>query len=38
MKMVLRETGFEGVDGIHVAQGTDQWRAFVNMVMNAQFA
>jgi hypothetical protein len=30
----LWETGWEGVDWMHVAQGRDQWRAVVNTVMN----
>jgi hypothetical protein len=34
--MELRETGWEGVDWIHLAQDTDQWQAVVNTVMNFQ--
>jgi hypothetical protein len=34
IKMDLKETGWEGVDCIHVAQDRDRWRALVNMVMN----
>jgi hypothetical protein len=34
IQMDLRETGWGGVDWIHLAQGRDQWRAFVNTVMN----
>jgi hypothetical protein len=34
--MALRETGWEGVDWIHLAQDRDQWLAVVNMVMNLQ--
>jgi hypothetical protein len=33
-KMDLKETGYEGVEWIHLAQATVQWRAFVNTVMN----
>jgi hypothetical protein len=32
--MDLRETGWGGVDWINLAQDMDQWRAFVNTVMN----
>jgi hypothetical protein len=32
--MDLRETEWEGVDRIHLAQDRDQWQALVNMVMN----
>jgi hypothetical protein len=32
----IRETGWEVVDWIHLAKDTDQWQAFVNMVMNLQ--
>jgi hypothetical protein len=32
--MDLREIGWEGVDWMHLAQDTDQWRALVDMVMN----
>jgi len=31
--MDLKETGWEGVDWICVAQDTDLWWALVNMVM-----
>jgi hypothetical protein len=34
IKMNLREIGWDGMDWIHLAQGRDQWRALVNMVMN----
>jgi hypothetical protein len=34
IKMDLRETGWDGVDWIELAQDRDQWRAIVNMVMN----
>jgi len=32
--MDIKETGWECVDWIHVAQDRDQWRAVVNTVMN----
>jgi hypothetical protein len=32
--MDLRETGRGGMDWIDLAHHRDQWRAFVNMVMN----
>jgi hypothetical protein len=32
--MDLRETGWEGVDWMHVAQNRGKWRTFVNTVMN----
>jgi hypothetical protein len=34
IKMDLRETGWDGMDWIELAQDRDQWRALVNMVMN----
>jgi hypothetical protein len=34
IKMDLREIGWDGVDWIELAQNRDQWRAFVNTVMN----
>jgi hypothetical protein len=34
IRMDLRETGWEGVDWMHLAQDRDMWRALVNMVMN----
>jgi hypothetical protein len=34
VKRDLREIGWNGMDWIHLAQGTDQWRALVNTVMN----
>jgi hypothetical protein len=34
INMNLREIGLEGVDWIHVTQGGDWWRAFVNTVMS----
>jgi hypothetical protein len=33
IKMYLRETGWDGMDWIDVAQYRDQWRALVNTVM-----
>jgi hypothetical protein len=30
----LRETGWDGVDWIHVSHNGDQWRAVVKAVMN----
>jgi hypothetical protein len=35
--MYLKETGFEVVDKIHVAQDRDQWQLLVNTVMNILF-
>jgi hypothetical protein len=32
----FRETGWEGVDWMHVAQDRDLWWALVNMVTNLQ--
>jgi hypothetical protein len=34
IKIDLRETGWDGGDWIELAQDRDQWRAFVNTVMN----
>jgi hypothetical protein len=34
IEMDLREIGWGGMDWIHVAEDRDQWRAFVNTVMN----
>jgi hypothetical protein len=34
IKMDLREIGWDGMDWIDLAQSRDQWRAFVNTVMN----
>jgi hypothetical protein len=34
IKMDLRETGWDGMDWIDLAQDRDQWRALVNKVMN----
>jgi hypothetical protein len=36
-KMDLREIGWDGVDCIDMAQDRDQWRAFVNMLLNLLF-
>jgi hypothetical protein len=33
IKIYLRETGWDGVDWIELAQVRDQWRALVNTVM-----
>jgi hypothetical protein len=33
IRMYLRETGWKGVEWMHMAQDRDQWRAFVNTVM-----
>jgi hypothetical protein len=33
-KMDIRETEWDGMDWIDLAQDRDQWRALVNMVMN----
>jgi len=34
LEWILRETGWDGVEWIHMAQDMDQWWALVNMVMN----
>jgi hypothetical protein len=34
MKMDFRETGWDDVDLIDMAQGKDQWRALVNTVLS----
>jgi hypothetical protein len=34
IKMDLREIRWDGMDWIDLAQDRDQWRAFVNVVMN----
>jgi hypothetical protein len=34
IRMYLREMKWEVVDWMHLAQGMDQWQAFVNKVMN----
>jgi hypothetical protein len=37
IKMDLRETGWDGVDWMDMAKDRDQWRAFVNTVLNLRF-
>jgi hypothetical protein len=34
----LRETGWDGVDWVNLAQDRDHWRALVNTVMNLRVA
>jgi hypothetical protein len=34
IKVDLKDVGWGGMHWIDVAQGRDQWRAFVNTVMN----
>jgi hypothetical protein len=34
IKMDLKEIGWDDMDWIDLAQGSDQWRALVNTVMN----
>jgi hypothetical protein len=34
IKMDLRETGWRGLEMVHLAQDRDRWRAVVNAVMN----
>jgi hypothetical protein len=34
IKMDLRETGWDGMNWIELAQDRDQWRVLVNTVMN----
>jgi hypothetical protein len=34
IRMELRETGWEGVDWMHLTWDRNQWQALVNMVMN----
>jgi hypothetical protein len=36
IKMDLRETGWNGMEWIDLAQDRDQWRALVNTVINLQ--
>jgi hypothetical protein len=36
IKIDLREIGWDGMDWIDLAQDRDQWRFFVNTVMNLQ--
>jgi hypothetical protein len=33
-KMDLREIGWDGMDGMYLAQDRNQWRVLVNTVMN----
>jgi hypothetical protein len=37
IKMDCREIEWSAVDGIHMAQDRDQWRALVNTIMNLRF-
>jgi hypothetical protein len=37
IKMDLREIGWDGMNWIDLVQYRDQWRAFVNAVMNLRF-
>jgi hypothetical protein len=34
IKMDLREIGWGGIEWIHLAHDTDQWRALLNTVIN----
>jgi len=34
IKVNLKETGFEDIEGIHLAQGADKWRARVATAVN----
>jgi hypothetical protein len=36
IRIDLRETGWEAVDWMHLAQDRDQWQALVNTVTNLQ--
>jgi hypothetical protein len=36
VRVYLRETGWDGMDWIDLAQDRDQWKALVNTVMNLQ--
>jgi len=36
IRMDLGEIGWKVVDWMHLAQGKDQWRAVVNIVVNLQ--
>jgi hypothetical protein len=38
IRMDLRETGWESVDWMHLAQDRDQWQILVNAVMNIWIA
>jgi hypothetical protein len=37
IKMDVRETGWEGVDWMHLVEGRDQWWALVNTVKGRGF-
>jgi hypothetical protein len=37
IRMDLRETGWVGVDGMHMVQNKVQWRGLVNVVKNLRF-
>jgi hypothetical protein len=37
IKTDLREIGWRGMDWIHLAEDMNQWRTFVNTVMNLRF-
>jgi len=34
IKLYIKETGWEGVDWMHLVQGRGQWRGLVNTVIN----
>jgi hypothetical protein len=36
IRMDLKETGWEGVDWIHLAQDKDQWLVLMDTVLNLQ--
>jgi hypothetical protein len=36
IRMDLREIGWEGVDWMHLAEDSDQWRAVVNTIINVR--
>jgi hypothetical protein len=38
IKLDLRETGWDSMDSINLAEDWDQWRALVNTVMNLRVA
>jgi len=37
LKLIFKETGWEGVDWTHLAHDRDQWRAVVNTVMKPRY-
>jgi hypothetical protein len=37
IKIELRETGWDGIDWIDLAEHRDQWKALVNREMNIRF-